>query len=118
MFKYLEGFLFAEFLLLGQHVFECAPIAEFIDEVEVVGGFEHVVVPDYVRVRLNAAQDVDLVDRALLQFLILPELGDGDHLDGVLLLVGVVDGPVDLPVHARPYDLVQGVVLDVFDHRR
>jgi hypothetical protein len=50
---------------------------------------------------LDIGQDVNLVDRALLQLLILLELVDGDHLDGVLLLVVVVDCSVDLTVHAR-----------------
>lgn len=65
---------------------------------------------------LNIREDVNLVDRAFLQLLILLELVDRDDLDGVLLLIVVVDCPVDLAVDARADRFIQDVVLDVLYH--
>lgn len=65
---------------------------------------------------LDVGEDVDLVDRALLELLVLLEFVYRDHLDRVFLLVVVVYRTVDLPVDARTDRLVQHVVFDVFDH--
>lgn len=65
---------------------------------------------------LDVGEDVDLVDRALLELLVLLEFVYRDHLDRVFLLVVVVYRAVDLPVDARADRLVQHVVFDVFDH--
>ena len=65
---------------------------------------------------LDVGEDVDLVDRALLELLVLLEFVYRDHLDRVFLLVVVVYRTVDLPVDARADRLVQHVVFDVFDH--
>ena len=63
---------------------------------------------------LDVGEDVDLVDRALLELLVLLEFVYRDHLDRVFLLVVVVYRTIDLPVDARADRLVQHVVLDVF----
>lgn len=65
---------------------------------------------------LDVGEDVDLVDRALLELLVLLEFVYRDHLDRVFLLVVVVYRTIDLPVDARADRLVQHVVFDVFDH--
>lgn len=111
-----EGLLLGELLLLGEESLEGAAVAVLVDEVEVVGGLEHVVVADDVRVDFDVAEDVDFVDRALLQLLVLPEARNGNHLDRVLLLVGVIDGSVDLAIDPRSDDLIERIVFDVLYH--
>jgi hypothetical protein len=64
----------------------------------------------------DISEDVDLVHRALLQLLVLFELVNGYDLDGVLLLVVVVDCSVDLAIDARADRFIQDVVLDVLYH--
>jgi hypothetical protein len=95
-----ESFSLSELLLLGEQVLESAPIAIFVNEVEVVGCLEHVVVANDMLVRLNAAEDVYLVDRALLQLFVLSKASDWDDLDCVLLFVCVIYGPVNFAVDA------------------
>ena len=65
---------------------------------------------------LNIGKDIDFVDGALLQFLVLFEPAHLDHLDRVLLVVVFVDGAEDLTVGALPDYLVEGVVLNYADH--
>ena len=50
---------------------------------------------------LDVGEDVDLVDRALLELLVLLEFVYWDHLDRVFLLVVVVYRAVDLTVDTR-----------------
>ena len=101
-----EGFLFGNYPLLAEDALERSTVAVLIDEVEVVRSFEHVDILDNVLVLFNIRQDVDLVDRALFQFLVLFEPPDLDHLDCVLLVVEFVDCSVDLSVGPLPYNFV------------
>jgi hypothetical protein len=57
-------------------------------------------------VGLDIGEDIDFVDGALLEFFILFELGYGDDLDGVLLLIVVVDGTINLTVDSGTDRLV------------
>jgi hypothetical protein len=69
-----------------------------------------------VFVLFDIGEDVDLVDRALLQFFVLLEPPHLDHLHRVLLAVVFVYRPVDLPVGALADYLVERVVLDYAHH--
>ena len=60
-----EGIGLREFSLLTQQVLKSASVAVLVDEVEVIGGFEHVEIFDDVGVGLNIGEDVDFVDSAL-----------------------------------------------------
>lgn len=111
-----EGLLFGNDPLLAENALKRASVAVLVDEVEVVGRLEHVDVLDDVLVLLDVRQNVDLVDRALLQLLVLFEPTHLDHLDRVLLVVQLVDSPVHLSVGALPDYLVKGVVLDYPHH--
>lgn len=51
--------------MFAEKAFKGASITEFVDEIEVVGGFEHVVVFDDVGVCFDVGEDVDFVDCAL-----------------------------------------------------
>ena len=60
-----EGIGFWEFTLLAQQVLKSASVAVLVDEVEVIGGFEHVEIFDDVGVGFDIGEDVDFVDSAL-----------------------------------------------------
>lgn len=98
--------------ILPEYAFQGATVAVLVNKVKVVGCLEHVDVLDDMLMLLNIGEDVDLIDRALLQLLILFEATHLDHLHCVLLVVVFVDGPEDLAVCALPDDLVKRVVFD------
>jgi hypothetical protein len=62
----LESSAFGEVPLLFQQRLQRLAVAELVDEVEVIGCFEHLDVTDDELVRLDLRQDVDFVYRALL----------------------------------------------------
>jgi hypothetical protein len=107
-----QGLFLFEHIVFSEESLESAAIAVLVDEVEVVLGLEHVEVGDDVLVLLDICQNVDLIDRALLQLFVGLELFDLDDLDGVLLVVQLVGRSVNLPVGSFSDDLVQSVVLD------
>jgi hypothetical protein len=98
LFENQEGGLFREFSLSGKQTLQSTSIAVLVNEVKIIGCFEHVEVADDVLVDFNVGEDVDFIYRALLEFFILSELGDGNYLDCVLLLVVVIDCTVDFSV--------------------
>lgn len=73
--------------VLPQHAFQGASVAVLVDEVEIVGGFEHINVLDNVLVLLYIGQNVDLINSAFFQFLVLLESPDFDDLNGIFLAV-------------------------------
>jgi hypothetical protein len=111
-----KTFFFSELSFFADESLEGASIAEFVNEVEVIGGFEHVVVLDDVVVVLDVSEDVYFVDRTFLKFFVFPKFRYGDHFDRVFFLVIVIGRPVDFAVDAGSNFLVEGVVLDVLDH--
>ena len=80
-----ETLFFGEGSLLLHKFIEGASVAELVDEVEVVGGLEHVDVFDDVGAGLEGGEDVDLVDGAFLQLGDLSEFLGLDDLDGHFL---------------------------------
>ena len=60
---------------------------------------------------LDVGEDVDLIDGALLQFLVFLKAAHLDHLHRVLLVIVFVGRAEDLPVRALTDYLVEGVVL-------
>jgi hypothetical protein len=98
LFENQEGRLFREFSLSGKQTLQSTSIAVLVNEVKIIGCFEHVEVADDVLVDFDVGEDVDFIYRALLEFFILSELGDGNYLDCVLLLVVVIDCTVDFSV--------------------
>ncbi len=116
LFEDEEGLLLRDDLVLPEDSFEGATVTELVDEVEVVGSLEHVDVFYYVLVLLDVGQDVDLVDRALLQLLVLLEPPHLDHLHCVLLVVVFIYCPVHLTVRALSDYLVQRVILNDSNH--
>ena len=111
-----QRLLFGDDAVLAEDALEGAAVAVLVDEVEVVGGLEHVDVLDDVLVLLDVGEDVDLVDGALLQLLVLLEAPHLDHLHRVLLVVVLVYRPEHLPVRPLPDYLVQRVVFDYPHH--
>lgn len=116
LFEDQEGLPFGNDAILAEHALEGASVAVLVDEVEVVGRLEHVDILDYMLVLLDVGEDIDFVDGALLQFFVLFEPADLDDLDGVLLVIKLVDGPIDLAVGTLANDLVQSVVFDYPHH--
>ena len=64
LFEDEEGFFFLEGVFLPEEPLQSAAVAVLVDEVEVVLGFEHVVVGDDVFVFLDVGEDVNFVDGA------------------------------------------------------
>lgn len=116
LFEVQERLLFRKYSFLAENALQSAAVAVLINEVEVVGRFEHVDVLDDVFVLFDVGEDVDLVDGALLQLLVLLEATDLDHLHRVLLVVILVYRPVHLPVRPLPDYLVKRVILDNPNH--
>lgn len=111
-----ECLFFWDDAILPEHSLERASVAVLVDEVEVVGGLEHVDVLDDVLVLLDVGEDVDFIDGALLQLFVLLEAPHLDHLHRVLLVVVLVDRPEHLPVRTLPDYLIQRVVFDYPHH--
>ena len=109
-----QRLLLPELSLLLQLAVESLAIAELVNEVEVVGGFEHLDKLDDVGALLDPGEVPDLIGRAFLEAGVLLELLDGDDLDGILLLSEVVDPLVDLAEAALAQGVQEGVVLDHF----
>jgi len=109
-------------LFLGQGSFfsesalECASVAVFVDEIEIIRCFEHVDILNYVLILLDISQNVDLVDRAFLQFFVLFKPSHLDDLDGVFLVVIFIDGSENLTVSALSDYFVKSVVLNDTHH--
>lgn len=116
LFEDEKGLSFGNDPLFSEHSFESAAVAVLVDEVEVVGSFEHVDILDDVLIFLDICQDVDFVDGALLQFFIFLESSHFDDLHGVLFVVELVDGSVDLTVGALSDNFVESVILDYSYH--
>jgi hypothetical protein len=124
--EYFEGFddlaeegqcsFFGEGSFLLHQFIESASVAVFVDEVEVVGSFQHVDVLDDVGAALQSGEDVDFVDSALFQFGDFSEFLGLDHLDGDLLFGDEVDCFVDLRVDSFSQLLLEFVVLDYLAH--
>jgi hypothetical protein len=116
LFEDEEGLSFGNDAILAEHALESTSVAVLVDEVEIVGRLEHVDVFDDMFVLLDVGEDIDFVDSALLQFFVLFEPANLDDLDGVLLVIKLVDGPIDLAVGTLANDFVQSVVFDYPHH--
>ncbi len=95
---------------------ECSTVTVLIDEIEIVGGFEHVEIADDVFVDFDVGEDVDFIDGAFFEFFVLSEFGNWDDFDGVFFLVFVVYGAVDFAVDSGTDLFVEGVVFNVLWH--
>ena len=124
--QYLEGFdqllQVLDYLVLGQasilsdFLIKRASIAELIKEVKIIDGLEYLDKPDDIR-RVYLRQHLNFIERAFLQFRVVLETLDVDHLYCYLLAVSTIDSPVHFAVLALAYLLVQRVVLDDLHHR-
>ena len=62
LFEDEECLFFLNDSFFAEHAFEGASIAVLVDEVKIVGGFEHIDILDDMLIFFNVGQDVDLVD--------------------------------------------------------
>lgn len=90
-------------------------VAEFVEEVEIVGSLEDFNKFNDVR-GLYFREHFDFIERALLQFRVLFEFLNVDDFDSDFLLVARVDASVDFAVLALANLLVQGVIFNHLDH--
>lgn len=67
-------------------------------------------------VLVNVSENVNLMDCALLEFLIILELFHLDHLNSVFLGVKLINSPINFPVGALPDNFIKRVVLNDSDH--
>jgi len=101
---------------LSEKLFKSAAVAVLIDEVVVIGGFEHVDVADDVGMGVERGENVDLVERAFLELGALLELGRVHHLYGHFLLRLRVECAEDRGVGPSADLCLQVVVLDDLAH--
>ena len=101
---------------LAKHALESATVAELVDEVEVVWGFQHVDILNDVLVLFYVGEDVDFINCAFLKLLVFLEAPHLDHLNRILLVVILVNRPIHLTICSLPDYLVQRVVLDYPHH--
>jgi len=66
LFEDEQGLFFGYNSIFPEHAFECASVAVFIDEVEVIGSLEHVYVLDNVLIFFDIGENIDFVDCAFL----------------------------------------------------
>jgi hypothetical protein len=66
LFENEKGLFFWYDSIFAEHALEGASVAVLVDEVEVVGSFEHVDVLDDVLIFLDVSEDVDLINGTLL----------------------------------------------------
>ena len=95
--EYLEGIdelledeeclFFGDDPFFAEHAFESAAVAVFVDEVEVVGCFEHVDVLDDVFIFFDVGEDVDLIDSTLFKFFVLLEASNLDNLHCIFFVI-------------------------------
>lgn len=117
LLKKLVSLGFGEAPLLLDHLIEGATIAELIDEIVVVSGFEHIDVGYYIGAFVAyLRQDIDLIDGALLQLRRILELLRRYDLYCELLACHDVLGLVDFGEGALPHQLHQRVLLDCLTH--
>ena len=86
--------------------FKSASVTVFVDEVEVVGGFEGFDESDDILV-FQGAEDIDLIDGKLFEFRIWLERVFGDYFDCVLFFWLLMDSSEDLSVNTFSYWLLQ-----------
>ena len=91
----VDGLGLRERLVVLENGFESAPAAKLVDEVVVVGGFEHVEVAHDVGALGQGRQDVHLVVGALKQLGCLLQALSAHHFYRHWLLCMHVDCPVD-----------------------
>ena len=64
LFQNEQGFLFLQGVFFPEKAFEGATIAVFVDEIEVILSFEHIVVGDDVFIFLDVGEDVNFMNCA------------------------------------------------------
>lgn len=84
LFENEQGLFFGEDALPFEDAFESSAVAVFVDEIEIVGSFEHVNILDDVVVLFDVGENIDFVDCALFEFFVFFEASDLNHLDCVL----------------------------------
>ena len=60
----LEGL--EKFALPWEKALQSAPITVFVDEVEIIGGFEHIEVTNDMLIDFDVGENVDFIDSAFL----------------------------------------------------
>ena len=94
---------------------EGASVAEFVEEVEVVDGFEDLYEANDVG-GFDFVKDVNLVEGALLEFWVILESFNIDDFDCNFFVCSGVDSSIDFAVLSLSDLFVKGVVFDDLDH--
>ena len=111
-----QRFLLRNRLLLPQQSLKSPPIAKLVNKIEVIGRLQHVNILDDMLILLDIRQNVYLVDRTFLQFLVLLESTHLNHLHCVLLVVQLVYSSVDLAISTLADYFVESVVFYYTHH--
>ncbi len=102
--------------MFSEEDFKVAPIAILIDEVIIIGSFEHVYISDDMRGGFQIGEDIDLVESSLLKFGTLLKFVSVHHFYGNLLLRLHVEGLENGGVGSLPYFNLQVIVLNDLSH--
>ena len=116
LFKNKKSLLLGQSSLLFENAFQSAPITVFVNKVTVIRGFQHIDILDDVFVLFYVGENVDFIDCAFFELLVLFESSDFDDFDGVLFIIVFVDRPVDLSISSFTDNFVQCVVFDDSNH--
>lgn len=108
--------LFRQPSLLLKYLFKVTSVAVFVNEVEIVDCFEHIIVFDDVLRGFEIGKDVDFVISAFFEFGILFEFLSFDHFNGDFLFVFNVDGFEDSGVVSAADFVLQRIVFDHLAH--
>jgi hypothetical protein len=113
-----EGFFLCKFAFGLDFLLKSSLIAEFVDKVIIVGGFEDFDEANYVSGILDFGEGVDFIDGEFLEFGAGSEFLDLDDFDGNYLAGLFVVGFVDFSEFSGSHCGFQDVVLYFLSHLR
>jgi hypothetical protein len=105
----LDGLLFGHGSFFFAKFLQSATLTKFVNEIQKAIALDDLFEVNDVGVVLKRVEDLDLVFGEFDEFGFFNELVKGNHLDGDVLLGGVVDGFVDFAVFALVDVLDEGV---------
>jgi len=116
LFEVNQSSFFRERSFFLHEFIKSSSITILIDEVKVVGSFEHIDILDNIGAVLKSREDVDLIDRAFLQFRYLSEFFCLHDFNSYFLFCSHVNCLIHFCVDSFTELLFKLVVLDYFPH--
>ena len=115
LLKILVDFILWEMSVFFDLLIEGASVAVFVEEIEIVDGFEYLDEFDDMGA-IDFGEDLYLIECALLEFGILFESFKMDDFDGNLFWISTVDSSENFTILSLTDLFVECIVLDDFYH--